>query len=127
MNRINVNIWDDFHDVGYAPDGEIQGTYAYVEDSNMADDDCKSVLELLKQNIESLMKPEWNLKLEISYYDCALKYPQLVGTEYEFNLYKRWQLEMKNLSYEALYFLVENLKDKKMQYMERAIFVYSES
>ena len=31
-NRIGFNIWDDYHDDGYVPNGESQDTYSYVEE-----------------------------------------------------------------------------------------------
>ena len=33
MKSIPVNIWDDYWDDGYAPEGKKQETYAYIEES----------------------------------------------------------------------------------------------
>jgi hypothetical protein len=127
-NKINVNIWDDFHDDGYVPDGETQETYAYIESNGEVEDvDCKNVLELLKTNIEMLAKPEWNLVLYVDYYDSAKVYPNLVGTEHAWCLYKRWQLEMKNITHEALDYLVENLQKQQLKYNGIPLDIYSES
>ena len=99
-NVISINLWDDYHDDGFIPEGKIQETYAYVE-SDMEDQDCKTVLELLKTTIEGLAKTEWKLELYLNYHDSTKIYPNLVGTEYEFTLYKRWQLEVNNPSLKA--------------------------
>ena len=40
-DNICINIWDDFYEDGYVPEGEIQETYGYVEESTYSDDECK--------------------------------------------------------------------------------------
>lgn len=119
--KISVNIWDDYHDDGYVPEGETQDTYAYVE-CELSDEDCKNVLQLLKEQIAEIS----TCGLELEYYDSAKVYPNLVGTEYEYSLYKRWQLEIKNLTHEEREKIVEALQNK-LQYQNRLIKVYSES
>ena len=114
-------ITDDYHDDGYVPEGESQDTYAYVE-CELSDEDCKNVLELLKEQISMLS----TCGLELNYYDSAKVHPQFVGTENEIFLYKRWQLEIKNLTHEKREDIVDNFKDK-MQYKDRPVVVYSES
>lgn len=127
-NEINVNIWDDFHDDGYVPEGETQETFAYIEGSfKKKEDDCKNVLELIKIQIERLAKPEWNLVLYMDYHDSAKIYPNLVGTEHEWCLYKRWQLEFKNLTHKALDYLVEELNKQNLSYQGKPLNIYSES
>lgn len=125
-NYIPVNIWDDYHDDGYVPEGEIQETYAYVE-SNLEDEECKNVLILLKEKIEHLTSENSDLTMNINYYDSAKVYPNLVGTEYEYSLYKRWQLEMKNITHETRESLVEELKKEVLEHKGIKIKVYSES
>ena len=125
-NYIPVNIWDDYHDDGYVPEGEIQETYAYVE-SKLEDEECKNVLILLKEKIEHLTSEKSELTMSINYYDSAKVYPNLVGTEYEYSLYKRWQLEMKNISHETRESLVEALKKEALEHKGLKIKVYSES
>lgn len=118
-DEINVNIWDDYHDDGYVPEGETQDTFAYVE-SDLLDEDCKKVLELVQQEVAKLSS------CELNYYDSAKVYPNLVGTEYAYSLYKRWQLEIKNLPHLEREKLVQSLQNK-LQYQNRPINVYSES
>ena len=119
--KININIWDDYFGDGYVPAGKIQETYAYVE-CKISDDASKNVLELLKEQIAKLS----TCTLELNYYDSAKVYPNLVGTEYEYSLYKRWQLEIKNLTHKERENIVESLKNK-LQYQDTPIVVYSES
>ena len=51
--KIPINIWDDFYDDGYCPEGEIVKTYAYVENYSMDEELKERALEcfynLLKQ------------------------------------------------------------------------------
>lgn len=126
MKQININIWDDYYDDGYVPDGEKQETYAYVE-CDLSHEDSKMVLELIKTEIEQLALPGWNLELSVEFYDSAKVYPNLVGTEHAYCLYKRWQLEIKNLTHENREYLVEELGKKKLSYSDMPIVVYSES
>jgi len=126
-NSIPVNIWDDYYDDGYVPEGDIQKTYAYVESQDFSEDDCKAILGLLKNEIEQIAKPEWNLKLDVEFYDSAKVYPNLVGTEHEFFLYKRWQLNMINISHEAREVIVDQFEKKTLSYNNMDIDVYSES
>lgn len=126
MKQINVNIWDDYHDDEYVPEGEKQETYAYVE-CDLNQNDCEKVLNLIKVEIEQLSQPSWNLKLSVEFYDSEKVYPNLVGTEHAFCLYKRWQLEIKNLTHEDREYLVEELGKKKLSYSNIPIVVYSES
>ena len=120
---ISINIWDDFFDDGFVPEGEIQETYAYLE-STLNDEDCKNVLELLKEKIAVLLPL---VQLSLEYYDSAKVYPNLVGTEHEYCLYKRWQLHMKHISHENIDFLVTEIKGQDLSYINLPIVVYSES
>jgi hypothetical protein len=130
MDKIGVNIWDDYHDDGYVPAGKIQETYAYVEselDENVKDTTSKIVLELLKVAIDKYSKPEWNLELSVEYYDSAKTYPSLVGTEHEWCLYKRWQLNIKHLTHKSREELLEKLQKENLDYANIPLDIYSES
>ena len=127
MNRFSFVLrTDDYDDDGYVPEGEIQETYAYTE-SKIPDEDCEKILELIKTTIEKLAKPEWSLEMYLNYYDSAKVYPNLVGTEHECCLYKRWQLEIKNITHQMREYLVEKLENKQLKYNETPLIVYSES
>ncbi len=124
--QININIWDDYYEDGYVPSGEIQETYAYIE-SNLSHDESKEVLEILKKEMIKFLESEFNVELDIKFYDSAKIYPNLVGTEMEYCLFKRWQLEIKNLTHTAREQFVGSFEAKKFSYLDKPICVYSES
>lgn len=124
-DSININIWYDYFDDGYVPEGEIQETYAYVE-SKLDENDAQNVLHFLKEKIESMTSNN-TLKLELVFYDSAIKYPHLIGTEYEFILYKRWQLNMSNLTHELRESIVQTLEQENLHYNNIPLTIYSES
>lgn len=123
---IYVNIWDDFFDDGFLEEGEIQETYAYVE-CDLEVSQCKDVLSLLKDNIESLIPSDSPLELSVYFYDSAQVYPNLVGTEHEQFLYKRWQLGLKHITHEALENLVPALQKLQLKFNDIPLKIYSES
>lgn len=123
---IGINIWDDYYDDGYVPEGENQSTYAYVE-AKLSDEDCKNLLESFKLKLESLSSLDKEIKLTLNYYDSAEKYPNLVGTEHAWCLYKRWQLEFSHLTHELREQVVEDLKTWNFKYQGQDVEVYSES
>lgn len=65
--------------------------------------------------------------MDLSFYDSAKVYPNLVGTEHEYCLYKRWQLNMVNVSHAMLDDLISYLEGIEMEYNGSKIVVYSES
>lgn len=125
--RININIWDDYHEDGYVPEGEIQETYAYVDGGGFTDDDVRMILLELQQSIGMVRTTASALQLSIEWYDSAVVYPNLVGTEHEHCLYKRWQLQMKHLPHREREDLIEALNGLHLDYKGTPIFVYSES
>lgn len=124
---IHVNVWDDYHDDGFVPEGEVQDTYAYVEGSGLSDDDSRSLLLQLQQTVESIKTRDSVLVCCVAWHDSAAIYPNLVGTEYERHLYKRWQLEMKHLPHREREQIVEMLNRGQFQYNGTPVVVYSES
>lgn len=124
---INVNIFDDYYGDDAVPAGEIQETYAYLEGTDLSDDDQRAVLLQLQLSCMELKKAGSSLECNLCWYDAAQRYPMLVGTEIEACLFKRWQLEMKNLPHSEREALVENLAGLALTYRERPLFIYSES
>ncbi len=124
--KIYINIWDDYHEDGYVPEGEKQETYAYVE-CDITEEDAKNVLAQFQQELISLVKPEWDINLSLDFYDSAKEYQNLVGTEYEKMLFRRWQLSIKNLTHQAREYLIKQLQNKELNYRDIPIAVYSES
>ena len=122
MPPADINIWDDYYEDGYVPDGELQETYAYVETSKVKQDKQKVYLEeLMRLIVDQKLLPE-TVEMTIVDYDSATKYPNLIGTESAYLLYRRWELRFKHLTHE----LRENLVEKLQKYSSRFV-VYSES
>jgi hypothetical protein len=44
IDKINVNFWDDFHDDGYVPEGEVTESFAVIEDNRIPDIECYKLL-----------------------------------------------------------------------------------
>lgn len=125
---IYINIWDDYWD-----DQEedkypkrLQETYAYVE-RNYPDEINKAILELLQENIKNIIKVENNLEFNLEYYDSSKIYPEFIGTKNESFLYKRWQLNIKNLTHELREYIVNYFKLNPLNYLGKPIILYSES
>jgi hypothetical protein len=55
LKSIPINIWDDYYDDGYVPEGEIQKTYAYVEEYDILEDVEKAeIIDILKEYIDTI-------------------------------------------------------------------------
>ncbi len=52
--RIPINIWDDFYDDGYCPEGDIVKTRAYIEDYELTDEIAEKAMEYLYNFIKDL-------------------------------------------------------------------------
>lgn len=120
MKKIPINIWDDYYDDGYVPSDEIQETYIYVEDHKMPLDERKKHLEDFLEIIKDMVDKD--VKLWIELYDSKLKYPNLIGPEYETMHFKRWEIKVQHLTHENREKLVKKLKN-----MDTPYNVYSES
>jgi hypothetical protein len=125
LERVPINIWDDYYEDGYVPEGKIQKTYIYVENYEMSEDMCKHCLEILLQHIQKITSTD--VKTWIEYYDSKLKYPNLIGTEHESMLFTRWEIKMENLSHKDRHKLVDQLNDLQLTYEGVPIEIYSES
>lgn len=125
MEKIFVNIWDDYHDDGYIPEGEIQETYAYVE-CELSDEKSKEVLEIIQSAINELYQTP-PFEMELHYYDSSKKYPELVGTPHEHFLYKRWQIQFKHMTHQVRENLVDFLQKQKILFNDIPLTIYSES
>jgi hypothetical protein len=109
LKKINVNIWDDFESDSCVTDGELQETYAYVEELKFPDKLCLDILSstILYINSNNLLPEKVNMSLK--FYDSTTKYPILVG-ENEYSLYKRWQIEFKGITHKILDDLIDKLE-----------------
>lgn len=128
LDKIGINIWDDYWDDGYVPEGEIQETYAYVEGGRdyLTNEDQKKILELLLNHLKN-KKHLQDVEMHLEFYDSKLKYPQLVGTENEWCLFERWELRFKHLTHDIRETLVEGLKTENLTCNNIPLNIYSES
>lgn len=126
MNRIPINIWDDYYEDGYVPEGDIQETYMYVEDTGIAELICKCTLEYIAEYILHILKVD-DIQIKLSYYDSAKIYPNLVGTENEPMLFKRWELRLFNLTHKRREKLVKELNNGMLDFNNIPLEFYSES
>lgn len=125
---ICVNIWNDYDGDESVPAGESQETFAYIEGGDLTDDEKRDVLLQLQQTIEAIKAPPFSsLLCNIKWYDSAAVFPNLVGTEHENCLYKRWQLQMKHLSHRDREQIVEILSQHGLKFNGMSVDVYSES
>lgn len=99
---IGFNIWDDYYDDGYVPEGEIQETHGYVEGEQ---------LEQEKGEIAGLVA---------NYIDDL----DMTGVEVHFN---GDDIDFKHLSHQRRYKLVEELENSGLEYKGNKINFYSES
>lgn len=111
IKNIPINIWDDFADDDSAEDGEIQETFAYVEDDSIHQDDARKFLDAV--------------------YDYMVDYLKIkddrVEVEVKFSLMDRWQIEFKNLTHKRLDRLVKELNKASFEFEGIPFKIYSES
>ena len=130
---ININIWDDYYDDGYAPEGELQKTHIYIEKSGEDDvsiDMEKQVLESFLNKILDIHKNTNILKgvsFELELNDSKEKYPNLIGTEHEWCLYVRWEIKVEGMTHVQRENLLKEIEKEKMFFTYRELNVYSES
>jgi hypothetical protein len=128
IERIPVNFWDDFWEDDYVPEGEIQETYAYVEDDDIPIEQRKGYLEELMKFMLAQLKEELEgIEVELFFYDSHEKYPDLVGTEHEWCLFKRWEIRLKHITHERLNKVVDKLQNINLKYGGVPYYIYSES
>lgn len=123
MNIISVNIWDDYHGDNFSNESGIDDTYMYIEtviDYQYQREILNSIVSLAKSIIPQA-------KFELHFNDTTLKYPHFLGTENERLLFKRWQINIKNLSHTNREILVKKLNSLDLYYYEENIKFYSES
>lgn len=121
---IDVNIWDDYWEDGFVPDGENQETYIYIEEYEIFSEDEKILfLSTLKDEIEKL---DLGLVLRMDEYDTRKKYPDI---DFEANGMSHWsrpelRLEITHKLREEL---VELLNEKNLMVGNKKFNIYSES
>lgn len=103
-DHIHFNIWDDYYDDGYVPEGEIQSTYGYVEEyDDFPDEDKEELASLLIERLKTL---------------------DLAGVEVENG---GEDVIFKHLTHERREKLIEELNQSEFAYKGKRIHFYSES
>ncbi len=131
IERIPINIWDDFYEDGYVPENEIQETYAYVEDTDIPHDIRKECLEILLNSIKvNNYLP--NVEMTLEWHDTINDYDKesvkrCIEAYGENFFFKRWEIKFKNITHEMLYELVEILDKNSLTYNNIPFEIYSES
>lgn len=126
IERIPINIWDDYYEEGYIPEGEIQETYIYVEDSDLSNDLIKKCLEILLDYMNNNLKLD-GVKMWLEYFDSKVKYPSLIGSEYEKYAFERWEIKVQHLTHERREKLVKELEKANLEIDGIPFEIYSES
>lgn len=126
IEHIPINIWDDYWEDGYVPDGEIQETYAYVEDTGIPMDIRKQCIEKLHTYITSNLNTD-GVTMWIELYESRKKYPNLIGTDAEKLFFDRRELRIQNLSHDRRFEWLSKLQDCNLEYDNIPLSIYSES
>jgi hypothetical protein len=131
--KIDINIWDDYYDDGYVPDGEKQDTFIYVEKSDEDGIDIDMERQILDAFLNKILDIHKNTQIlsgvsfELKLRDSKNEYPNLVGTEHERFLIVRWEIRVENMTHAQRELLLTEIKKGKMFFTYRELNVYSES
>ncbi len=102
LEYIPINIWDDFYDDGYVPEGEKLETYIYVENTDIPQEKRKEYLEVLLDYINKNLNTD-GIKLWMELYESRKKYPNLVGNpDAERFFFDRWEIKVEGLTHKRL-------------------------
>ena len=127
VERIPINIWDDFYDDGFVPVGEKLETYIYVESSDIPLSKCKQVLEVFLEYISRNLNTE-HIKLWIELFEPSKKYPNLVGKpEFKKLLDNRWEIRVEGLTHKRLDEWMEVLVTVEIKVDDIPFYIYSSS
>lgn len=99
---IGFNIWDDYYDDGYVPEGEIQETYGYLEGWKGTQEDKEKVIKIIYDYLMILSLPG----IKVSYDD---------------------EIYFQYLTHERRETLVEELEKSNLEWKGTKITFYSES
>lgn len=127
LQKIPINIWDDFYDDGYVPEGERLETYIYVEDSKISHEKRKECLEVLLDFINKNLNTE-GVKLWMEFYESRKKYPNLVGNpDAEKMFFDRWEIKIEGLTHKRLGDWMVILESSGIKVDDIPFLIYSES
>jgi len=127
INKIPINICDDFYDDGYVPEGKKLETYIYVEDHNISHEKRKEYLEIFLDYINKNLNID-GIKFWMEFYESRKKYPNLIGNpEAERMFFDRWEIRLENLTHERLDDWMEKLKNIEIKADNIPFYIYSSS
>jgi len=127
IKNIPINIWDDFYDDGYAPEGEKLETYIYVEDTDIPQENCKKYLEILLEYINKNLNTD-GVKLWLELYESRKKYPNLVGNpDAEKMFFDRWEIKVEGLTHRRLDAWMKVLENVHIESDGVPFYIYSSS
>lgn len=119
---IPINIWDDFYDDGFVPNGEIQMTDAYVEEyQEFSSDTKKKAMESMMDFLKTLNLP--GVDYSLSYYNNREGLPE----ETEVELFEQWSIVFKHLTHARLETLMQELTQANLSVDGIPLYFYSES
>ena len=122
LEYIPINIWDDFYDDGYVPEGEKLETYIYIADSDMSQEKRKECLDTLLDYINKNLNTN-GIKLWMELYE----YPNLIGTEHERMFFDIWEIKLEGLTHERLHEWMKVLENVDIKVDGIPFHIYSES
>lgn len=124
--EIPINIWDDYYEDGYVPEGEVQETYVYVEDYEILVEDTERYLNFLLEFIKSKLKFN-EVEMYLEFYDSRKKYPDINEKDNPNFHYSRWEIVMKNITHKRREELVKLLMEANLEFEGHKFRIYSES
>lgn len=125
IKTIPVNIWDDYWEDDYIPEGEKQETYIYIEDSVLSHEKRKECLEILLDRINKIPNLD-SVSFELKFYDSKEKYPDIPEDYHNFH-FKRWEIRVENLTHKLKYKLESELNEANLKCDGLPFIIYSES
>lgn len=122
LKIVPINIWDDYYEDGYIPEGEKQETFIYVEDNAIPQVKRKECLEKLLDYVNNNLKLE-GIKLWMAFYNSRNEYPNS-DSAYHF---ERWEIRANNLTHKRRELLVRELSESNLSIDGIPFKIYSES
>jgi len=109
LEKIHVNIWDDYYDDGHVPEGEKQETRIYVEEYDIPEEDKELYIEYIYDKIMEIKK----------------KHTAAFLGAVKFNL--GYDIRCENLTHKKREYLLQELQNMKLEYNGIPFNIYSES
>ena len=112
IQKIPINIWVDY----FESDSDIKDTYAYVDDYDIQDSDCKEYLsEVL------LLLKDLNYNCELVYHDSRNDYDEETVNRFikdygEIFFFKQYKILFKKITIKDVNYLVNYLNNLNTRY-----------